>query len=760
MFRHDERSIGRWSVGLFAAVAVSVLAILFVSSQARATIEYDIVWVRGEFKNIELYSSEDVAPRPTGPPFFNVNGFPIPYAIDPCSRVQYANGDECITIHSRFSSVLLKTGDNEFYFGVSIEHGDNSGVHAVEHVTLVSPVTNPQTLFSPQRHGSAFVGTRTVQLSLAQINPPLSADITRLEVAISEYRKDLVANASRIDDLGRRLTALEQLKAPLAELATRPLDEISLGDLDAILAPHAWALDRRGHAALTDFLASCKKTVATLRTEVARLYTAGAEIADRVANAVSAKTRDSGWNADDSAQYEIILSASSIAHVRLPDISVASNAFDVHNDPYAAYARSVVARLEATISGGEVIHRSEFASIVRSWRRNMEALEKANRARAGVSLKETAAFLKAQNSVSIAVLRHMDSGYWFHRTPVTPALRALVDGIVAKRFEDVADALKDHLNEWRDEQPTPRQSIVDEAIRGIATGLYADDFDDLTQYDTRPAMRAALLEAAATAKQMAAVAIVPFSWSPFVWACEAITGWPLCNNIAAQKLGLFERVVAALSVTPASVGFWRSAVQSVETASIVSAVSEKMARLPLLDRLRLRAQVGAETLAWFHEVDHEGFTAFAHAALGKANTLIREAKIVDANALNAQMVAAGQECAWVPGTKALSGTTVGGKFVRVFTEGKTDTVGSWLMLESDIRGLSPHEIKVKFSLLHLPTHIADVNIRPGYAITIGLAGANKFGLGGKLQAQLRMTKTEMKSAASWFGNARALGNKI
>ena len=737
-----------------AAVALVVFA---CPTLASATVDYDVIWTHGEYKNAELFSSESVQPSSSATHFFSVNQTPIPFRVDLASYVQFPNGDEYLTIHNPFSSVLLQPGDNEVTFGVSIDHGDNTHVHSIERATLTSPVITPRKLFNVERHGNAYTGATRLAMTLGEINPPLAKDIARLEAALASDRKLLVANAADVADLARKLTFLDKLEAELSDLATRHLDDIRVVDLDAILVRYEHVIGANARVSLNAVVSNLKKSVVALATELERLYDAFGKLAEDAANVVVAKARAAGWNPDDANNYTIASNLASVADIPLPDISKMSGAFDPGKDPYAAYADNVIGRLNSTLVKGDVSFRGEFASIVRGWRRNRAALEKALRERANVSQKETAAFLRAENRVTTLIARHMDSGDWFIRTPVSPALRALVDGIVAEKLDELARTLKDHLNEWPQDKPSASQTILDETIRGLASGMQADDFDDIAQFDTRPMMRAALADASTAAKQLVGAVVGALPLGPLMWACQAITGWDLCNNVAAKKLSTSERVQSGLSAAISSATFWRFAVGSDEVSTGLAAISTKMERLSLADRLVLRAKVGTGTMVWFDKTGDEAFIAFANAALGKPNPIMKSASITTANALNARMIAASKEIGWVTGTNALTGTSVGGEFVRVFRKvDRKPASGQWMTMASEVRGLTREQIQAKLGLPSVPDRIVDVTFPAGESINVGIAGPNGFGTGGGLQIFWAREGIDWKTSAAWFTNERAL----
>lgn len=87
-------------------------------------------------------------------------------------------------------------------------------------------------------------------------------------------------------------------------------------------------------------------------------------------------------------------------------------------------------------------------------------------------------------------------------------------------------------------------------------------------------------------------------------------------------------------------------------------------------------------------------------------------------------------------------------FVRV--HGGSNQAGSWVMRPEEIRGLSPQQIKDKFALPELPTHVSDVSVPAGTKIRVGEAGAlPPWGGGGG-------TQVEVMERTSVFSNQRPL----
>ena len=93
------------------------------------------------------------------------------------------------------------------------------------------------------------------------------------------------------------------------------------------------------------------------------------------------------------------------------------------------------------------------------------------------------------------------------------------------------------------------------------------------------------------------------------------------------------------------------------------------------------------------------------------------------------------------------------EFVRVFTFGKTEPAGRWMMKADDIKGLTPKQIQQKYALPNLPTHISDVNIPKGTGIRSGKVGANYGSNGGNTQYEL------LERLEDAFSNTRSIGGR-
>jgi filamentous hemagglutinin len=94
------------------------------------------------------------------------------------------------------------------------------------------------------------------------------------------------------------------------------------------------------------------------------------------------------------------------------------------------------------------------------------------------------------------------------------------------------------------------------------------------------------------------------------------------------------------------------------------------------------------------------------------------------------------------------------KFVHVYDSNikSVDVKGQFIPLKSDIEGLTPSQIKNKYDLPNLPTHIADVNLPKGTEVSVGTVNPNNFG-GQGLGTQFYILD---EAHTSWFINFKEI----
>ncbi|WP_437481691.1 hypothetical protein WME75_38860 [Sorangium sp. So ce1014] len=539
MSRTKKVARRRWSAAVFQRL-VLVTALAVVSpSFAWAGTSYTLDWVSTQF-NPGCLTPELLNP---GAAYFRVNDTPLPTYEVPGEFAFHDDGSESNRMEAAFDSVLLGMGMNDFHFHVSREGGDNTCVNAREVVNLVSvPLGLNKPLFDVRRRGVAFSGDTTLDLSLAEINPALARDIEILLAEIAKERKALVANAPRVARLAEKMDLLQQLDTELKDLVSRPLDEISRTDLDAILDRYKDAVGAETRAAMEQLVDDLKKSVSDLEDELARLMDEFGAQADEVADLATQDARDEGWNPDDAGAYA--LGESEVPWVEVPDISAVDGAFDEGRDPYAAYADAVIAALEADVSGRVVVLRADFVANVRAWRANSAALEIALRDRMGVSLTETNAFLKAQNRITGFVRQFMDASDWFEDSPVPPDLRAQVDRVLKPRFDVLADQMKDSLNQWTGDGLDLEQTQLYQTISAFA-GAMSTVGEGFEAYGE-------VMQTLVHATTRIGVGFVPVV-GPALDLCEAVTGKEWCVP-SGRELSDEERIFSGLGFGLGAVG--------------------------------------------------------------------------------------------------------------------------------------------------------------------------------------------------------------
>lgn len=94
------------------------------------------------------------------------------------------------------------------------------------------------------------------------------------------------------------------------------------------------------------------------------------------------------------------------------------------------------------------------------------------------------------------------------------------------------------------------------------------------------------------------------------------------------------------------------------------------------------------------------------------------------------------------------------EFVRIYKETpKADNmVGRFMALADDVKGLTPQQLKDKFDLPELPTHIAKVSPPEGTNIAVGIVEKGNFGGQGKGTQFYSFDKPK----DSWFQNSEVI----
>jgi hypothetical protein len=551
---------------LAAALGIWVAAlVLLAPSVASAEVPYQVQWV---------FTDENPACETAdlldhdGDPFFRVNDTPLPTHQIAGALVTNSDGSESNAANAKFDSVLLSTGDNNFLFQVANTSGDDSCVHSRNVVSLVSaPLGLNKPLFNVRRDGTAFIGNSKVSLGLAEINPPLARDIVNLETVIADNRVSLIDHAADVENLAAKLSVLQQLDTELRDLVTRPLDEIAMIDLDAILDRYGSVVDAATKAALDQLIVDLKQSVVDLENELASLIDTFGAQADAVSDLATKSAREAGFNPDDPASYA--LGPSDIPWVEVPDISGVPDAFSPGNDPYAAYADKVIATLAADVSGGKVTARADFVANVRAWRANEAALQQALAMRASVSQAETNAFLNGLNSVTAYVKKFMDQSDWFLDASAPPALRAYVDGVLKQGFADLSDEMKDNLNIRGADTIDLSETQLYQTILAFG-GAMSTIGDGVAAY-------ADVMQTLVTATSRIGLGFVPIV-GPALDLCECVTGKAWCLPMG-KELSTEERIFSGAGVAIGSIGHYYAGVKNAGISPAATLIAGEVAKV-------------------------------------------------------------------------------------------------------------------------------------------------------------------------------------
>jgi len=512
-------------------VLIGALLASVLPTQAIAGTPYTINWAMVS----ESPQCEGARLVNNGGDYFRVNQTPLPTYEVPGAWTIHENGWESNFATAGFDSVLLRMGANDFKFSVRNSTGDDSCVLSNEIATLISPqIGIEKLLFNVRREGTAFSGAAQVDLKLEEINPQLAQDIALLETELAGERKWLIEHADDIQDLDKRLDALQSLETELGDLLTRPLDGITVEDLEDMLNRYSSVIDDATRAALTQVLADMKKSLEDLQAELASLMANFGEQTDAVADFLTGEARQDGFGPDDPNNYG--LGPNDVPWVDVPDISNVPSAFDADNDPYAAYADGVITSLGEYVSNGVVENRASFVALVKAWRSNQKAIEKALQARVSVSQAETAAFLNAQNKVTGYLQKFMNGSGWFHDSPVPQDVRADVDGPLKNLYGVLAEDLKEALLIWDIKTNPPEASLFFDTLRAFSAGMQAGEEIAQEYRDTMKTM--------VHGASRVAIGFVPFV-GPAMDLCEAVTGKEFCVP-SGRTLTIGERVFSGI----------------------------------------------------------------------------------------------------------------------------------------------------------------------------------------------------------------------
>ncbi|MCM2324126.1 MAG: pre-toxin TG domain-containing protein [Oligoflexia bacterium] len=137
-----------------------------------------------------------------------------------------------------------------------------------------------------------------------------------------------------------------------------------------------------------------------------------------------------------------------------------------------------------------------------------------------------------------------------------------------------------------------------------------------------------------------------------------------------------------------------------------------------------------------------------------ASTGSRQNRLRTYSAEEANTTFRGQHPPYKPGTRVTEfKSTAGDEWVRV--HGDENPVGRWMVRKESIRGMSPEEIRSKYSLPAIPTHLSDVITGKGVTVRMGRVNGN-FGGG----AGARQYEIQGQLDRTWFKNERPIGERL
>lgn len=135
------------------------------------------------------------------------------------------------------------------------------------------------------------------------------------------------------------------------------------------------------------------------------------------------------------------------------------------------------------------------------------------------------------------------------------------------------------------------------------------------------------------------------------------------------------------------------------------------------------------------------------------NSKLRHAKSYTAEEINTRHIEVGNQPPYKIGTRVSEIESINGeKWVRV--HGGNNEIGKWIVREEAVSGLNPDQIKMKYSLPKIPTHISDVSPPAGTKILRGRVTENFGGKAGAIQYEINLPREQINT--DWFSNKRVL----
>jgi hypothetical protein len=475
---------------------------------------------------------------------FVVNAVPIPTFT--VGRWTYADGSALGHHEAPFNTALFRVGSNRIQFQAFNSGGTPWCNHNQNNVWLSGLTPQRKLLFQVLLDGDDVDTEVQLQTSLADIDPDLAAKIAAFKQSILDKIAELVKLGPDADRASADIARLEALLAALDELLTRGFDQISVAELDALLADFEDLLP-----GLRDDLAAIiegfKQVIEDLRKELDRISN---EFRDWTATLTDYGDAAGGFSDSDFESP----SGESLPEVEVPDV-LDDEPWSDENDVYDQYADQVIAALRTKLNTNEsqVVDRAGFVAILRAWRDNIRVLDVALRSRSIVHQAEYGAFLHSQNKVLAFVGRFMDRDGWFHDAPVDPEIRQLIDTALRQRDAPRAERIKAALNVMTALDGTQASVVFGWLFVLKELGIAAEQARIERLRNELAAKEEGLwssavgfLERAASIGWDLAVTLTPLG--DLIDVCEMLTGKEGCRLISGRDLTWKERAFAGVGI--------------------------------------------------------------------------------------------------------------------------------------------------------------------------------------------------------------------
>ncbi len=494
---------------------------------------------------------------------FMVNALPIPTftVLGPyvdSYGAGYANHE------APFNSSLLRVGKSQLRFMAFNANGTPGCNRTHDHVVL-SGLTGPRVLWDQTSIGADVDTTLSIDTSLKDIDPYLAEQIEKFKNNINDLIKQLDALGPQADDAARNIARLEALVAALDELLERGFDQITLEELEALLADFSDLLPGL-YDDLVAIIQGFKQVIEALRTEINRISN---EFHDWTSDITNYGDSAGGFQGSDFEPPP----GQPLPEVDVPDV-LDDEPWRPDHDIYDAYADQVITALTAKLDASKehVVDRAGFVAIISAWRQNLNALESALQSKATVNQAEYGAFLASQNKVLGFVSRFMDREGWFHDAAVDPEIKLLIDTALHQRDAPRAERIKAALNvmnKLNNEQASLLFGWVFMLKElGIATEQARVERLRAQVAAKEEGMWSSVLgflDRAASVGWDLAVTLTPVG--DLIDACELITGKEGCHLISGRDLSWGERAFSGIGLF-----MWGSATAARKLASKVDLI--------------------------------------------------------------------------------------------------------------------------------------------------------------------------------------------